>query len=102
MLEIQRIRTERDSIIASLAKRNINVENVIDQIIALDQQWRSNKKELEDISAELNQIARKIGELFQSGQQAAAADLKDKNQLLKSQEAALKTNPIYVQLNNNR
>jgi len=91
MLEIQRIRTERDAIIASLAKRNINVENVIDQIIALDQQWRSNKKELEDISAELNQIARKIGELFQSGQQAAAADLKEKNQLLKTQEAALKT-----------
>ena len=90
MLEIQRIRTERDTIIASLAKRNINVENIIDQIIELDQQWRSNKKELEDISAELNQIARKIGELFQSGQQAAAAELKEKNQLLKTQEATLK------------
>ncbi len=91
MLEIQRIRTERDVIIASLAKRNIHVENVIDEIIELDQQWRSNKKELEDISAELNQIARKIGELFQSGQQAAAAELKEKNQLLKTQETTLKS-----------
>ena len=90
MLEIQRIRTEKEAILAGLQKRNINAQETIDAILNADIEWRSNKTELDVISAELNQLARQIGDLFKSGQQAEANNLKEKTAELKEKEAALK------------
>jgi seryl-tRNA synthetase len=45
---------------------------------------------MESISAELNQLAKTIGELFKSGQQGQANELKNKTIDLKSQEGLLK------------
>jgi seryl-tRNA synthetase len=90
MLEIQRIRTEKEAILAGLQKRNINAQETIDAILNADIEWRSNKTELDIISAELNQLARQIGDLFKSGQQAEANNLKEKTAELKEKESALK------------
>lgn len=90
MLEIQRIRTEKEAILAGLQKRNINAQETIDAILNTDIEWRSNKTELDIISAELNQLARQIGDLFKSGHQAEANNLKEKTAELKEKEAALK------------
>ncbi len=90
MLEIQRIRTEKEAILAGLQKRNINAQETIDAILNADIEWRSNKTELDIISAELNQLARQIGDLFKSGQQAEANNLKERTAGLKEKEAALK------------
>ena len=78
MLEIQRIRQEKDAIIAGLAKRNIDASSTLDEILALDQQWRSAKTSLDQVAAEMNQLAKSIGELFKSGKQEEAATLKAK------------------------
>ena len=90
MLEIQRIRQEKDAIIAGLAKRNIDASSTLDEILALDQQWRSAKTSLDQVAAEMNQLAKSIGELFKSGKQEEAATLKAKTTELKTQEAGLK------------
>jgi seryl-tRNA synthetase len=90
MLEIQRIRQEKDAIIAGLAKRNIDASSTLDEILALDQQWRSAKTSLDQVAAEMNQLAKSIGELFKSGKQEEAATLKAKTTELKTQEAVLK------------
>ena len=90
MLEIQRIRQEKDAIIAGLAKRNIDASSTLDEILALDQQWRSAKTSLDQVAAEMNQLAKSIGELFKSGKQEEAATLKAKTTELKTQEASLK------------
>ena len=91
MLEIQRIRAEKEAILAGLQKRNINAQETIDAILSKDSEWRSTKTESDVISAELNQLARQIGDLFKSGQQAEANELKAKTTELKQKEAALKT-----------
>ena len=91
MLEIQRIRAEKEAILAGLQKRNINAQETIDSILSKDSEWRSTKTESDVISAELNQLARQIGDLFKSGQQAEANELKAKTTELKQKEAALKT-----------
>ena len=91
MLEIQRIRTEKEAILAGLQKRNINAQETIEAILTADSNWRSTKTESDLISAELNQLARQIGDLFKSGQQAEANELKAKTTELKEKEAALKT-----------
>jgi seryl-tRNA synthetase len=90
MLEIQRIRQEKDAIIAGLAKRNIDASSTLDEILALDQQWRTAKTSLDQVAAEMNQIAKSIGELFKSGKQSEATSLKAKTTELKTQEAGLK------------
>ena len=91
MLEIQRIRTEKEAILAGLQKRNINAQYTIDAILSKDSEWRSTKTESDLISAELNQLARQIGDLFKSGQQIEANELKTKTTELKEKEAVLKT-----------
>ena len=82
MLEIQRIRAEKEAILAGLQKRNINAQETIDAILSKDSEWRSTKTESDLISAELNQLARQIGDLFKSGQQAEANELKAKTTAL--------------------
>jgi seryl-tRNA synthetase len=90
MLEIQRIRAEKEAILVGLQKRNINAQETIDAILSKDSEWRSTKTESDLISAELNQLARQIGDLFKAGQQTEANELKAKTTELKEKEAALK------------
>jgi seryl-tRNA synthetase len=90
MLEIQRIRQEKEAILAALAKRNIDASPTLDTILETDQNWRTAKTQLDQVAAEMNQLARSIGELFKSGQQSAATALKEKTSILKTQEAELK------------
>ena len=90
MLEIQRIRTEKEAIIQGLKKRHIQSQETLDTILKLDTDWRSSKTEMDSISAELNQIARKIGDLYKSGQALEANALKEKTTELKANEGSLK------------
>jgi len=83
MLEIQRIRQEKEAIIAGLAKRNINASQTLDAILETDQHWRAAKTQLDQVAAEMNQLARSIGELFKSGKQAEASALKEQTSVLK-------------------
>ncbi|MBP5982641.1 MAG: serine--tRNA ligase [Fluviicola sp.] len=91
MLEMTRIRTERNEIIQALKKRNIDVTETIDALISKDQQWRNAKSQMESITADLNKIAKEIGAFFQAGKAAEAEAAKAKTAELKAEEAALKT-----------
>ena len=44
MLELSRIRTDQAQIITALAKRNINAESTINELLTLDAQWRGIKQ----------------------------------------------------------
>lgn len=90
MLEITRIRTEKEAIIEGLKKRNLDVTETLDQILAADANWRSAKTSLESISAELNNLAKEIGDLFKQGKQEEANAAKAKTADLKINETELK------------
>ncbi len=91
MLEIQRIRNEKESVITGLKKRNFDATEIVESLLTVDLQWRNSKTELESISAELNILAKEIGELFKQGKQAEATAAKAKTSDLKEKEALLKT-----------
>ena len=91
MLEIQRIRNEKDAVIAGLKKRNFDATETVDSLLSIDQKWRNSKTELESISAQLNLLAKEIGDLFKQGKQEEATVSKAKTATLKEKEAALKT-----------
>jgi seryl-tRNA synthetase len=90
MLEINNIRQNKQAIIDGLAKRNLDVSETLNEILAIDSKWRLNKTEMEAISAELNQLAKTIGDLFKSGKQQEANELKNKTSELKIRESDLK------------
>jgi seryl-tRNA synthetase len=90
MLEINNIRQNKQAIIDGLAKRNLDVSETLNEILTLDAQWRINKTEMETVSAELNQLAKTIGDFFKSGKQQEANELKTKTSELKTQETDLK------------
>jgi len=90
MLEIGRIRNEKEALIEGLKKRNIDATETLDRIIDQDAKWRAAKTELEGIAAELNKLAKEIGQLFKEGKHAEAATAKEKTAELKAQESTLK------------
>ncbi|TNF46364.1 MAG: serine--tRNA ligase [Bacteroidetes bacterium] len=90
MLEISRIRNEKETIIEGLKKRNIDATETLNQILGFDQEWRTTKTQLESISAELNSLAKEIGQLFKEGKQAEANNAKTKTSELKDSESKLK------------
>jgi seryl-tRNA synthetase len=90
MLEIQRIRTDKEGIIEGLKKRHFDAAPIVENILQLDQEWRTKKTELESIAAEMNQISKQIGILFREGKQDEANAAKAKTGELKSAEAELK------------
>lgn len=90
MLEITRIRTEKEAIIEGLKKRNIDATETLDKILAADLNWRNTKTELESIAAEQNQLAKVIGELFKQGKQEEANTAKTRTTELKNLETELK------------
>lgn len=90
MLEMTKIRAERDQIISAMQKRNLDITGTIDAILEKDQQWRSAKTSMESIAAELNKIAKEIGEYFKAGKTAEAETAKSKTAELKQEESRLK------------
>jgi len=91
MLELSRIREEKDAIAEGLKTRNLDVKNQLEEVIALDEKRRDTQQQMEKDLAELNTLAKSIGGLFQQGKVEEANVLKAKTGTLKEQSSQLKT-----------
>lgn len=91
MLEIQRIRNEKDAVIEGLKKRHFDAQPIIDQLLAVDEKWRIYKTEMENVAAQMNQFSKQIGILFKEGKSDQANALKTETLELKTKEADLKS-----------
>lgn len=85
MLQLQTIRSNSEEIIRRLNKRNFPAQKKIEQILKLDEERRQKKTELENLLAEGNSLAKKIGELFKSGNTAEADNLKIRSTQIKEE-----------------
>jgi seryl-tRNA synthetase len=99
MLQLEVIREEKARIVAGLRKRNWNTAQLkaIDQIIALDDRRKSNQKELDDTRADMNRMAKSIGQLMGQGkkdeaeqQKKAVADLKEREKAIEEELAQVR------------
>jgi seryl-tRNA synthetase len=90
MLEISRIRIEKEAVIEALKKRNIDASETLEQLLTFDKNWREKKTELEKIQEDSNRIAKEVGALFQQGRMDEGNEMKARAVQLKSQEAELK------------
>ncbi len=90
MLEINRIRENSLELIKQLKVRNFDYSDLINQVIELDEIRRSSQHSLDQELSELNQISKKIGELFKSGNREEANELKLKTGKLKESTKGLR------------
>lgn len=83
MLQLQRIREDKDAIITALKKRNVDGEAMLNGALLLDEKRRAIQTELDSTLAESNSLSKEIGMLFKSGKAAEANELKTKTTDLK-------------------
>lgn len=96
MLQISYIRDNKEKVIAALAKRNLDVKTLVEEVIKLDEIKRSTQQTLDNTLAEANKLSASIGDMMKSGEKAKAEILKLKTVQLKetSKELAEKADAI--------
>ena len=85
MLQINRIRSEKDAIIEAMKKRNIDASEMINRAIELDDLRKKTQTDNDNLLAEMNKLSKEIGQLYQSGQSQKAELLKAKTSQIKEQ-----------------
>lgn len=89
MLTIHTIRDNKDAVVKRLSIKNFDATDVINQVLEIDANRRNTQSELDNLLAAQNNIAKQVGDLFKSGKQAEANDLKNKSAALKEESKVL-------------
>jgi seryl-tRNA synthetase len=89
MLQVQFIRENKALVVERLAKRNLDVAAIIDDVINLDEERRGLQAKLDNTLAESNKLSKEIGMLFKSGETQKATILKEKTLALKEDSKIL-------------
>jgi len=94
MLTLKFITENKETVLAGLAKKQFNANQLVEEIIELDARRKRTQTELDASLSELNQLSRNIGQLMQAGKKEEATiakerttEIKDSNKTL---EATLK------------
>ena len=85
MLQVSYIRENRENVLERLAVKNFKQPELVDEIIALDDERRKTQVRLDDVSAQSNSIAKQIGDLMRQGEKQKAESLKAESPVLKEQ-----------------
>jgi len=85
MLQLNYIREHEKEVIDRLTIKNFDGTAIIPQIIQLDDRRKETQKQLDDLQAQSNTIAKEIGALFQSGKPEEATRKKEQTSILKNQ-----------------
>ena len=83
MLQIAYIRENKEEVIQKLAKKNIDAQAAIDQVIALDDQRKAIQLQLDTNLARQNELAKSIGALMKDGKKEDAEAAKQEVAQLK-------------------
>lgn len=89
MLQISFLRDNKEEALQRLALKNFNNTELIEKALALDEQRKKTQMELDTLLAAQNSLAKQVGDLFKSGKQAEANDLKNKSTALKESSKQL-------------
>ncbi len=92
MLEVSRIREEKEVIIERLKVRNIDVTEKLEEVLSLDTKRKETQLNMDNDLTELNSLSKEIGNLFKSGNIDQANELKAKTVTLKENASLQKQN----------
>ena len=78
MLQVSYIRDNREKVLERLAVKNFKQPELVDEVIALDNDRRQSQNRLDGVAAEANAAAKQIGELMRRCKKEEAEALKAK------------------------
>ena len=98
MLQISKIRSDKDKIAQALQKRGWDNERLttLDDVISLDDDRKKVKSQNDDLLAQRNQLSKEIGQLFKSGKNEEANQAKSKVEALKGSIADNETKMVSI------
>ena len=83
MLQLSRLREEKENILISLKKRGLDSTDLVANALQLDEERRATQTELDTLLARSNTLSKEIGSLFKSGKAEEAEALKKESAQLK-------------------
>jgi len=83
VLTLKTITENTADVVARLAKKHFDGQNIINQVIDLDKLRKATQAELDSASAEMNTLSKEIGKLFGAGKTGEANAAKEKTATLK-------------------
>ena len=95
MLQIAFIRENQEQVVKALAKRNLDVADLLKEVLELDEKRRSTQVELDNVLAESNKLSKSIGELMKNGEKEKAEAIKETTSNLRE-----KSKQLNEELNN--
>jgi len=78
MLQVSYIRDNREKVLERLAVKNFKQPELVDEVIALDNDRRQAQVRLDGVSADANSAAKQIGDLMRTGKKDEAEVIKAK------------------------
>ena len=100
MLQLTYLRDHKNEAIERISKKFANAKEGVETVLAIDDKRRATQKELDDLLAASNKLAKEIGVLFKSGKANEANELKQQTATNKekSKELELVLNDIESEL----
>ena len=92
MLIVSDLINNKTQIVESLKKRNKDFSKEIDLVIDFDKKRRTTQSELDQILSQQNQLSKRIGEYYKSGDQSSGNELKKQVEALKPKVKKLEKN----------
>ena len=83
MLIVSELINNKTQIVESLKKRNKDFSKEIDLVIDFDKKRRTTQSELDQILSQQNQLSKRIGDYYKSGDQNSGNELKKQVEALK-------------------
>jgi seryl-tRNA synthetase len=99
MLQIAFIRENKEKVIKALAKKNLDAQSIIEEVIQLDEEKRAFQQELDNTLSESNILSKDIGDLMKKGEKSKAEILKQKTVQLREKGKEL-SEKVEVAANN--
>lgn len=89
MLNLKFIQENKDTVIWRLAVKNFDAKELVEKIIALDNERKNLQKESDNKQSEMNSISKEIGSLMKAGKKEEAEQARANTTRLKEEIAAL-------------
>lgn len=71
MLDLRRVREERDAVVAALNRRGTPVDDLVDEVVRLDERRREGLTEVNQLKADRNAASKEIGTRKRAGEDAS-------------------------------
>mgnify|MGYP001474321817 CR=1 FL=1 len=97
MLHINNIRDNKENFITLLKIKNFDAINLITNVITKDDERKKNQKNIDDLLAQGNQLAKQIGELYKQQKITEANELKKESSIIKEESKNLQLRQVMLE-----